>query len=111
MSQALTKIGNITMRIFTLSKVKDNSEAVEELCNIEKCREFSEEIEKIEKSEEITPAIKSLRKLADLLSQALTKKRETRLTAVKKEAQLRKALEEEQEKNGQLSAKSNLSVI
>ena len=27
-SQALTAIGNITMRIFTLNKVKDNSEAV-----------------------------------------------------------------------------------
>lgn len=33
-SQALTQIGNITMRIFTLNKVKDSAEAVEELCNI-----------------------------------------------------------------------------
>lgn len=46
-SQALTLIGNLTMRIFTLTKVKDSTEAVEELCNIEKCKEFSEEVEKI----------------------------------------------------------------
>ena len=32
--QALTLIGNLTMRIFTLTKVKDSTEAVEELCNI-----------------------------------------------------------------------------
>lgn len=37
-------------------------------------------------------------KLADLMSQALSKKREARLSYLKKEAQLKKNYEEEQDK-------------
>lgn len=44
--------------------------------------------------------------MAELLSQALSKKRETRLSFAKKEANMKKALEEEQARVSELEKKS-----
>jgi hypothetical protein len=59
----------------------------------------------------VGPVFKSISKLTDLMSQALSKKRELRLISVKKEAQFKKSLEAEQELNGQQSRRSTGCVI
>ena len=94
MLTAVTQISNITMKVFTIEENNSNPAAVEELCNIEKCKEYLSEIQKIP-CEDIGPFFKTIKKLIDMYTNVLGKKREVRLSLMKKDAQLKKLSEED----------------
>lgn len=43
----ITSISNLIMKTFVPYSSKENNEAVEELCAIEKCKDFDEKMEKL----------------------------------------------------------------
>ena len=56
---------------------KDNKEAVEELCAIEKCKDFEERMDKLEESgvPALGQLVKAIKKLSSFYVDSLNKKR------------------------------------
>lgn len=94
----LKKIANLhalATKVFAVSaKDKENSDAVEELCEIEKCKEFAESLERYGDSTDIEGLTKMLSLLSKNSLMNLNKRRDQRIQYVKRETLLQKAVEE-----------------
>ena len=54
MLKKIANLYNLAAKVFAVTaKEKDNSDAVEELCEIEKCKEFSESLERYGESTDV----------------------------------------------------------
>jgi hypothetical protein len=90
----MTQIAGMIGKNFAPFMSKDNNEAVEELCAIEKCRDFEERMDRIEESgiPALAQLVKGIKKLSGFYMDSLNKKRELRLLYLKKEASFQKQL-------------------
>ena len=73
----IASLYTISTKIFSLapSKDRDNSDAVEELCEIEKCKEFTDNLEKFSSVSDLQLVCKMLSLLVKNHQLALNKRR------------------------------------
>lgn len=98
----------IAGKVFALpGKEKETSDAVEELCEIEKCKEFAESLEGLSAGTDT----EALGKLVLLLTKNnqlnLNRRRDQRIAFLKRETQLGKTVEEERSRAKMLQSESN----
>lgn len=102
----------IAGKVFALpGKEKETSDAVEELCEIEKCKEFAESLEGLSAGTDT----EALGKLVLLLTKNnqlnLNRRRDQRIAFLKRETQLGRAVEEERSRAKMLQTESNRPTI
>lgn len=96
LSRKIEAVHALTSRVFAGKPSKESGEAVEELCEIDKCKEYMEEVERAGlESEGLSKIVATLLKHT---LWCLNRKREGRILFMKKEAAVLKALEEEKAK-------------
>jgi hypothetical protein len=88
----IASLHSITNKIFFLapSKDKDSSDAVEELCELEKCKEFIDSMDKFAAISDLELVTKMLTLIVKNNQMSLNKRREHRIQFVKKETHLLK---------------------
>jgi hypothetical protein len=75
--EEMTQIASMIGKNFTPFMSKDNNEAVEELCAIEKCKDFEERMDKLDESgvPALGQLVKAIKKLSSFYVDSLNKKR------------------------------------